>query len=109
MARTQSLQRGTSPKVPRNKRGEVDNNNNDDDKSTPKKQKKDDNNRKNDETACKKGETALEINAEAPIQPDNNANNESMESNIDNDNMLKSGTTVSSKNNIFHFGNYCFL
>ena len=33
---------------------------------------------------------------------------EAQQNQKDNDDMSKSGTTVSKKNNIFHFGNYCF-
>jgi hypothetical protein len=113
MAKTQDLQRGTSPallKSPkRKKQGDVDNHD-DGDKSTPKKPKKDNNKRKKDETANK-------INAEAPILPVNNAD-ENVETHSENELSLKNKesmgsnikvleSTVCNKNYKFHFGKYC--
>ncbi len=126
MAKTQRLPKGASPQLPkRNVRDDnISDNNNDNDGSEQKskKTKKDNAKSKKDDTENKTVAVTLDLDADNNVAthaagPKSSRNKHPIKqlqkeqsmntTEEDNFNTPVLGSTVSKKNNIFHFGNYC--
>ena len=126
MAKTQRLPKGASPQLPKHNVwvDNISNNDNDSDGSEQKskKTKKDNAKSKKDDTESKTGAVTLDLDADNNVathtagpkssrnkRPIKQLQKEQSTNTTEEDNFSTPvlGSTVSKKNNIFHFGKYC--